>query len=126
MSEAVDRNLTSNLQFKNKRFKNVEEVSESIYLTVTEIESIYELDLSNNSRLDKVRDLFIIGCFTGLRFSDLIQLRQENIINDGNLARIRTQKTGEIVVIPLNKHVKQILTKYNGKIPDSISNQKNE
>jgi hypothetical protein len=68
MNEAVDRNLTNNLQFKNKRFKSVEEPSENIYLSETEIQRIYELDLSNNLRLDKVRDLFIIACYTGLRF----------------------------------------------------------
>jgi integrase len=124
MSEAVARNLTNNLQFKNKRFKNVEEPSESIYLTENEIQLIYELDLSDNSKLDKVRDLFIIACCTGLRFSDLIQLRNENISEDGNFVKIRTQKTNEIVIIPLKSLVKQILNKHNGIPPEAISNQK--
>ena len=124
MSEAVARNLTNNLQFKKKQFKNVEEPSENIYLTETEIQSIYELDLSSNIRLDKVRDLFIIACCTGLRFSDLIQLRNENISKDGNFVKIRTQKTNELVIIPLKRYVKQILNKHNGIPPQTISNQK--
>lgn len=124
MNEAVDRKLTENLKYRNKRFKIVEEVSESIYLTENEIDTIYNLDLSGNSRLDKVRDLFVIGCHTGLRFSDLVNLKNENIFRDGTLIKVKTIKTGEIVVIPIKSTVKQILEKYDGMPPQTISNQK--
>lgn len=124
MSEAVERKLTSNLQFKNKRFKYLEEHSESIYLAEAEIKKLYELDLSKSARLDKVRDLFIIGCYTGLRFSDLSQLRPENINELGNMVKVRTQKTGEVVIIPLNSYIKKILIKYDGSPPEAYSNQK--
>ena len=113
MNEAVGRKLTTNLQFKNKRFRNEKEINR-----------LYALDLANNSRLEKVRDLFIIACDTGLRFSDLIELRNENIINNGSVIRIRTQKTGEVVIIPLKGKVKEILKKYEGIPPQAISNQK--
>jgi hypothetical protein len=66
MNEAIDRKLTQNLQFKNKRFKTVEEPTETIYLNEGEIKWLYALDLSQNTKLEKVRDLFIIGCYTGL------------------------------------------------------------
>jgi integrase len=124
MNEAVDRNLTTNLQFKNKRFRTVEEPSETIYLTEKEIKRIHDLDLSDNVRLEKVRDLFIIACYTGLRFSDLVELRNENIINKGTVVRITTVKTGEVVIIPLKGFVKEILKKYKGIPPQAISNQK--
>jgi integrase len=124
MNEAVDRKFTSNLQFKNKRFRTVEEPSETIYLNEKEINRLYRLDLAAKTRLEKVRDLFIIACYTGLRFSDLIELRNENIINDGSIVRIRTQKTGELVIIPLKGYVKAILKKYDGIPPQAISNQK--
>lgn len=124
MNEAVDRKLTSNMQFKNKRFRTLEEHSETIYLTESEIKSLYELPLDNNKRLEKVRDLFIIACYTGLRFSDLMQLRKENINQEGNLVRIRTQKTDEVVIIPLKGYVREILSKYEGIPPQSLSNQK--
>ncbi len=124
MNEAVDRKLTSNLQFKNRRFKTVEEPSESIYLSQAEISRLYQLDLTGNLRLEKVRDLFVIACYTGLRFSDLSQLKNENISNDGNFVRVRTQKTGELVIIPLKSIVKQILEKHKGIPPQVISNQK--
>lgn len=124
MGEAVDRKLTANLQFKNKRFKTIEENSETIYLTLNEIEKLYNLDLSGNTRLEKVRDLFIIGCYTGLRFSDLISVRSENISKDGKVLKLATIKTGETVIIPLKSHVKDILAKYSGMPPQAFSNQK--
>jgi len=124
MNEAVDRKLTTNLQFRNKRFKIIAEHSENIYLTKDEIKKIFLLDLSENSRLDRVRDLFVVGCYTGLRFSDLSQLKEENFIDLRSKVKIKTEKTGEIVVIPLHPYIKQILEKNNGTLPDAISNQK--
>lgn len=124
MNEAVDRGLTTNLQYKNRRFKNQEEHSESIYLTESELEKLCSLDLASNKRLEKVRDLFIIACYTGLRFSDLIELKGENVSKDGNLAKIRTKKTGEVVIIPLRGQVKRILSKYDGEPPPAYANQK--
>ena len=112
MNEAVDRKMTTNLQFKNKRFKTVEEPSENIYLSESEINRINKKDFRKNLRLEKVRDLFIIACYTGLRFSDLTELKAENFIPDESRLKITTQKTGEIVIIPLKKCVKQIMKKY--------------
>jgi integrase len=114
MNEAVDRTLTQNLQFKNRRFKTVEEPTESICLTEKELKRLYELDLQDNPRLEKVRDLFIIGCYTGLRFSDLSQLTKANINKSGSVVKVNTQKTGEVVMIPLKSQVKEILLKYEG------------
>ena len=87
--------------------------------------SIYNHDFSQNKKLEKTRDLFIIGCYTGLRFSDFSQLTSDNISN-GRI-KIKTQKTGEIVVIPIHWTVKEILEKYSGTakgLPRPISNQK--
>jgi integrase len=124
MGEAMERGLTDNTHFKSSRFKKPYEKSESIYLTLDEIKAIYELDLSENTRLEKVRDLFIIGCYTGLRFSDLEQLCTDNLIDNKTKIKIKTVKTGEVVVIPLHKHVREILEKHDGIPPQLISNQK--
>lgn len=123
MNEATDRGLNKNIDFKNKRFKKVSEETDKIYLNTTELSTIYSLDLTKNKSLEKVRDLFVLGCFTGLRFSDFTQLKKENII-DGNKIKIRTQKTNDTVVIPVHSYVKEILEKYDGGIPEPLSNQK--
>jgi integrase len=124
MNEALERGLTTNAQFKSKKFKKVQEASENIYLTTSEIETIYNLDLTNNPRLANVRDLFIIGCYTGLRFSDLVQLKEENLIDNKTKVKIKTTKTGEVVIIPLHRYIKEILAKNEGALPPLISNQK--
>jgi len=105
-------------KFKVQRDKNIA----SIYLNNNEIKTIYNLDLSINPRLDKTRDLFLIGCYTGLRFSDFTQILPENI--KGDFIFIKTQKTDTPVVIPLNVETKEIINKYSGKFPKAISNQK--
>jgi len=124
MNEAFDRKFTKSIDFKNRRFRTIEEPSESIYLTENEIQKIISLDLSKNSRLDKIRDLFVIGCYTGLRFSDLAQLKNLNFDDEKKMFKIKTEKTGEVVIIPINGIVKIIILKYSGIIPDVISNQK--
>lgn len=124
MGAAVDRGLTKNMAYKHSKFRKVNEESESIYLSTNELKTIYELKLEDNERLDKVRDLFIIGCYTGLRFSDLSKLSSENIIDKNSKIKILTEKTGELVIIPLHPFIKDILEKNNGEIPRVISNQK--
>jgi len=122
LNEAHERGLHENLSYKSRRFKVVDEPSDSIYLNEKELESIYTLDLSGSPRLDQVRDLFIIGSWTGLRFSDLKQVTKDKI--SGDILKIRTVKTGDFVVIPLHPTVQAILEKYSGNLPRTISNQK--
>lgn len=124
MNEATDRGLNTNLAYLNKRFKVLTDTADTIYLTKDELNLIRTLDLSNNPRLEAVRDLFIVGCFTGLRFSDLEKLNSSNFIKDNSLIKLKTQKTGETVIIPVHPFVKDIFMKYSNSLPKSISNQK--
>ncbi len=123
MGESYERGLHKNLEFRSRKFKKTTEETDKIYLNLQELETIYKHDLTENKKLERVRDLFIIGCFTGLRFSDFIHLSKENIIDD-NKVKIRTQKTKDTVIIPLHPYVREILEKYEWNIPSPISNQK--
>jgi site-specific recombinase XerD len=69
----------------------------------------------------RVVDLFLFGCYTGLRFSDL-QVVNKDLINN-EVITIRQQKTGQIVQIPLIYEAQRLLEKYNYQLPQ-ISNQK--
>ncbi|MCF8238274.1 MAG: site-specific integrase [Saprospiraceae bacterium] len=102
------------------------EAVQKIYLNMDELKHLYDMDLSNNERLDRVRDLFLIGAFTGLRFSDFTRIHPDHItkIDGQDVIRIDTKKTGERVVIPIHPYVKAILAKYGGKPPKGISNQR--
>ncbi|MHB8259919.1 MAG: phage integrase SAM-like domain-containing protein [Bacteroidia bacterium] len=123
MNEAFDKKQTTNLEFKSRRFKKVDEESENIYLTEVELQKIYEQDLSKNGELDKIRDLFIIGCYTGLRFSDLFMISNENLTDENTKLRIKTEKTGELVIIPLHKYIREILKKHDGVPQYKINNK---
>lgn len=103
------------------KFKSQKEEADIIYLTRAELNALYELDLSQNSRLEKVRDVFCLGCFTGLRFSDIAQLKKEHI--QGNKIHLNTIKTKERLTIPLVEQSKEILERYDYNLPH-ISNQK--
>jgi len=122
--EAEKNGIKVNPEIWKRDFKTVHEETDMVYLTDTELEKIYNLDLSNDPKLDRVRDVFLIGCYTGLRFGDLSSLNETSLINDGSLIKIKTQKTGETVTIPLHWTVKAILEKYNHIPPRPISNQK--
>lgn len=124
MNESFDRGLHKNMNHLSRKFKVIEESTDSIYLTQDEINSIYKLDFSTNSKLDKVRDLFIIGCYTGLRFSDLEKLTNANFIANNTQIKVKTEKTGESVIVPVHRYVKEIFDKYSGEIPKTLSNQK--
>jgi site-specific recombinase XerD len=125
LNEATERGVNTKFDYRSKRFKALSEPVEKIYLTEGELLKIYKHDFSKNKKLDKTRDLFIVGCYTGLRFSDFSQLTTDNINNEQ--IKVKPQKTGETVVIPIHWTVKEILEKYSETakgLPRSISNQK--
>jgi len=125
MNNALDRGVVDKWDERIKRrFKTIEERTDSIYLNQAELDILYKLDLSKKPRLDKVRDVFLIGCYTGLRFSDLAQLRRENFIENNTLLKLTTVKTGDTVIIPVGYVLNEILIKYNYNLPRIISNQK--
>lgn len=114
-------NLPIPKDYKNGEFVKPKETATDIYLTTAEIETIYKFDLSNNPRLDNVRDLLIIGLNTGLRISDFMRLDLSHIKND--TIRIEAQKTGKTAEIPINTQIETTLNKRGGKLPKSISEQ---
>ncbi len=95
--------------------------STKIALNEDEVAQLWEYDFSKNERLEKVRDLFVFGCATGLRESDIQNLKKANIKDD--TIYFNAIKTSTDLEIPLNKYSKAILEKYDYKLP-KISQQK--
>lgn len=116
MHEAYKRGVHKNEDFRLFR-KETEEV-DNVYLTEGEICRIEKLELTGTRQV--VRDLFIIGCYTAMRFSDYSRLSALDIV-DGFIRQTQ-QKTNERVVIPLHPKVKEIIDRWEG-VP-RISQQK--
>lgn len=107
---------------------------EKIFLTMTEISKLLEVEVSG--RLERIRDVFVFACFTGLRYSDFSKVTKENIVEKSGQKYLSfiPQKTNSItnrnvkrVEIPLVPIVLQILDKYHDKGVYSLpvlSNQK--
>jgi len=113
MNEAVEDNLTTNQEHHKREFKVIKVDVDTVYLTEAEIQALYELEIDIPEKR-RVRDIFVLNCFTGLRHSDWSKVSFENIHN-GNLY-VRTQKTDEPVILPVKPLVLEILNKYNNKL----------
>ena len=118
---ANNNNYTTNTSYKS--FKGKSEKNEVIYLTENELMTLYNLQIDDD-RLKRVRDTFVFQCFTGVRYSDIQNLSRDDI--SGATWTVRTQKTHQILEIPLSAYPISILAKYNDDpqpLP-VISNQK--
>lgn len=89
-------------------------------LTKDEIIFLYEKKFIDN-RIEQIRDMFIFQCYTGLAYADMASLTQDDIQDDVIIKR--RKKTDVQFVIPLLSLAKEILEKYEYKLP-IISNQK--
>lgn len=85
-----------------------------IYLSERDIARIYYFE-GLTKREKELRDLFILGCMTGQRFSDYSHITINNIVGDN--IRMLTQKTKAKVCVPITKYVKEIFAKYNNCLP---------
>lgn len=81
-----------------------------IYLTREEVETLASAEMETGSLKDRVRDLIVFCCYTGLRFSDATSLRWSHVKQD--VIEIVTEKTRDRLRIDLNKHSRAILEKY--------------
>jgi len=101
-------------------FKIVDEETDAIYLSYEEIGAMYALDLSDDLTLELYRDMFVLGCLSGLRYSDFNNLSWNDMRND--LLYKKTKKMDNWVVIPLRKEAKEIFFKHYAQSPPKISN----
>lgn len=114
LNEAKNRDIISTNPFE--RFKIQQMVSKKGYITMEQLRQLEAMRLKGFD--DIVRDAFLVGCYTGLRFSDITALRQSHI-NDGWLT-IAMQKTKFTVEIPIgslwNGKMMGMIAKYGGDI----------
>jgi integrase len=98
------------LEFDTRR-----EETDSIYLTEDQILEMLEIKDFDEPVHEVVRDIFVLGCFTGMRFSDYSSI-DTNAIRNNRLEFVQ-KKTGGKVTIPIHPVVNTILKKYNNALP---------
>ena len=125
---ATDRGYNTNLDYK--KFHPTLKMTQRkvIYLTKEEIARVRDLELSESQAyLDPIRDIFLFCCFSGLRHSDVNNLRRSDV--KGDHIEVTTVKTADSISIELNKVTKAILEKYkdtpfkDGKALPNYTNQ---
>lgn len=119
---AIDEGYIKTSPFKTTLKKEKIEV---VPLTIEEVNRIRKKKI-DIERLDKIRDLFIFECYTGLAFSDLASLNEKDyhIDESGNKWIIKKRhKTNVVATIPLLPIALEILDKYNYRLP-KLSNVK--
>ena len=124
-AEAEDKSLITDKRFHKWVTKSHD--VENIYLTEEEIERIYRLDFNSEElrsqidprqRIEETRDMFVVACWTGLRFGDWKDLSKIEIV--GHTMTVHTRKTNKTVVIPLHPFVKAIYEKYGRTFPTVV------
>lgn len=98
------------LEFDTRR-----EETDSIYLTEDEILQLLEIKDFADPIHEQVRDVFVVGCFTAMRFSDYSTIDSSAIRN--NRLEFVQKKTGNKVTIPIHPVVNMILKKYDNSLP---------
>jgi site-specific recombinase XerD len=124
MNYATDIGINTNMQFR--KFKVLDEEVDLIFLSNDELMRIFNLQIESKT-LNAVRENFCFECFTGLRFSDVSKIENAHI--DGNILKLKTQKTKTAIAVPLNQYALELLERNKGKydnrpLPPCFSMQK--
>jgi integrase len=101
-----------NFDFENANCQPEE--ASAVYLTMDELQRINSLP-HLPATLSVVRDRFLLGCFTALRYSDYSRITRRNIIRKN--IEIKTRKTGKKVIIPIHSVILDVLRRNGGDFP---------
>tara|TARA_B100000768_G_C11262959_1_gene369658 strand:- start:648 stop:1841 length:1194 start_codon:yes stop_codon:yes gene_type:complete len=93
--------------------------ADHVSLSAAQVQLLSTLKL--NDTLNKYRDLFLIGVYSGQRFSDYTVFKKSDVMN-GRIEK-RAEKTDYKSYIPIAKKLKELLNKWNWELP-KVSNQK--
>lgn len=98
------------------RWKSTFEKTQRGFLSVNELSNL-ETYQYLGERLERVRDLFVFSCYTGISYIDLIQLSDDNLVKgiDGyNWIISKRQKTKGSIKVPILEKAQRLIDKYHG------------
>lgn len=111
--------------FDLSHFPPITEDVQTIYLSKSDLKKLENINLEGIQ--DEVRDLFLVGCETALRFSDYSRITRSHLNIEEEELQIRPKKTEGKVLnnnlhIPFSPRLHKILLKYNYELPNFNSN----
>lgn len=118
---ALKNDYTYKDDFKNFEKKKVV-VTNQLALTLDDLQKLMKHDFEIN-RLERVRDVFVFSCVTGMRFGELRLISEENVIDSEIHLKEEKDAEKEQRRIPLNDISRFLLRKYDYQLP-LIANQK--
>ncbi|OAV64676.1 site-specific tyrosine recombinase XerC [Bacteroidales bacterium Barb6XT] len=126
---SVKKEYNTNTAYDAYKPKLKSATKKVIFLTWDELTKLREYSIpATKQYLERVRDVFLFTCFTGLRYSDAYNLKRSDIKDDR--IEITTVKTADSLIIELNDHSRAVLDKYRDTpLPDNkalpvVTNQK--
>ena len=129
MRWAYHKHYHNNTVFETVKTNMKSAPKKVVFFNMKELKQLEEYEIpKQNSHLEKTRDVFLFMCYTGLRYSDVANLKRCDI--QENRIEIVTEKTNVVLSIDLNSHSRRVLQKYeryrfkkDAALP-MISNQK--
>lgn len=118
---ALEKGHTYKNDFQKFKMPKAQQTDE-VALTMEQVQEVFEYDFSKNTKLERVRDLFVFGCSTGMRISNYSKIQKKDI-QDGVIKVRDFKNPDKSLEIPLNDFSIYILEKYDYNLP-KISNQK--
>ena len=112
MSEGYKLKYHKNTDYH--QFTRITEQPTTVYLTMAEVDALWNLELKDEMER-RVRDLFLVGVYSAMRFSDYSRLSKENI--RGGYIYFTQKKTAGRVVIPAAPRLVAILKRNGGRAP---------
>lgn len=109
-----------------KKFKKKERVvTPQIALKREDLEKVMNHKYKSK-HLERVRDVFVFACVTGLRFGELKLVKKSNVFEDTLYLKEEKGAEKEARTIPLNDLAMFLLRKYDYKLPLITNQRQNE
>lgn len=111
INQAIIKKYMKENPYKDFKFKPAK--GNRMYLSIDEVEKIINHKLpSKDKNLNHAQNMFLFGCFSGIRFSDVIGLKYKNIKANPDRIEIVMNKTSKPITIPLLPRAKEIIAEY--------------
>lgn len=112
MNWATKKGVNHNMAYKTFAPALKQTQKKVIYLDDDELALLEDVELTaaNRRHLERIRDIFLFQCYSGLRYSDASKLRWVDVKDDAIV--VTTVKTNDTITIELNAHTRAILDKY--------------